>query len=172
MTHTIQHDPRTKNQIKEGISDYLYTPAKKQFNAKVAALIVKNSLLLGNAEQSFIYKGEKYQYGNAPLPRKMNRLVRELQPTMDSYLQEIADLNNHELPHVIGFISQVLNASNDLQDYLRVFPEAIHPPIQEIIANYPCRTTKLSLSDIEALKKKNSVAIDLIKQRLVINLIT
>lgn len=171
MTHTIQHDPKTKQNIKAAIFDYLYDPAKKQFNAKVGALIVKNSTALGNSEGSFTYKGEIYQLAGASLSRKMNRLVRELQPIMDGYLEELAHLNNYELPHVLGFIGQVLNASNALQDYLLVLPEAVHPPIHEMIAKCPSRTNKLTLSDIESFKKKNSLPISLMKQRLVTNLI-
>ena len=90
---------------------------------------------------------------------------------MQEYLRELEELNSAELPYVIGFINQVLNSSNSLPDYLKVFPEAIHRPLQHLIDTCPCKSCTLEQSAIDELKTKNQSTIDLIKQRLVTNLL-
>lgn len=171
MADQLQHDPRTKQQVKDALYEYLYTPLLKQFKLRLDTLIVKNSVLLGNSERSFSYKGVVYQMESAPLPKLLNRLVRQLHPTMDDYISERDQLNNYELPYVLGFISQVLNASNDLQDLLLVLPSSVHRPIEDLIASCPCRTRKLTQEGVHNLRIRNQVSINLMKQRQVMNLL-
>jgi hypothetical protein len=90
---------------------------------------------------------------------------------MVEYLRELEELNTIELPYVIGFINQVLNSSNCLPDYLKVFPEAIHRPIQHLMDTCPCKACTLEQSSVDSLKDNNKDTIDLIKQRLVTNLL-
>lgn len=171
MNEPLQHDPRTKQIIKETLYDYLYSPVQKQYQAQLDQIILQNTLLIKSGHQSFHYKGVYYSKENTPPPRKMNRLYPSLVSVMDDYLQEIVQLNTREVPFVLGFITSVLNASNDFQDYLKVFPSVLHPPLEKLIASYPCRTQALTEKEIEKLQTKNSKPIDLIKQRLVTNLI-
>lgn len=168
---TLQHDPTTKKQIKDMLYDFLYAPIQKQFKVRLDTIIIKNTVLLGASHSSFMYKGVLYSIDNSRPPRKMNRLLPQLQPVMDEYLKELTVLNETELPFVIGFINHVLNSSNDLHDYLRVFPSAVHRPIEAIINSCPCRTKKLTDFDVECIQKKNQASIDLMKSRMVMNLI-
>ena len=113
-----------------------------------------------------------YQTGKQALPRKMNRVSKLLQPVMDDYVNDLKQLNSYEIPYVLGFISQVLNSSNDLQDYLLVLPSSLHPPIEALIKTCPCRTKKLTQDQIHDLQIRNQVPISLMKQRQMMNLIT
>lgn len=171
MDDPLQHDPRTKQQIKDAIHGFLYAPLIQQFQHRLDDIIVKNCVLLGNSEKSFIYKGERYSSLNTALPLKMNRLHKQLHVPMDEYLRDLRQLNNYELPYVLGFIGQVLNASNHVHDYLRVLPSAVHRPVEQLIESCPCRSVKLTQEGIEALQSKNKIPIDLMKQRMVINLL-
>lgn len=171
MDEQLQHDPRTKLQIKDAIYAFLYKPLQDQFDKRLEDIINKNCTLSGLAEKSFTYKGENYCSQSEIPPRKMNRLVKQLVPVMDIYLKDKWQLNNYELPFVIGFINQVLNASNSFQDYLNVFPPALHHPIEKLALTCPCRSHKLSLFDITALQNKNQTPINLLKQRMVVNLL-
>ena len=171
MDDTLQHDPRTKQYIKDVLYSFLYDPIEKQLKRQLDALIIKNSVLIGASHTSFMYKGTLYSIDDSRPPRKMNMLVNQLHPFMDEYLKEVKKLNNVELPYVLGFITQVLNSSNDLHDYLRVLPDSIHRPIEKIIASCPCRSKHLTEDVIESLQTKNKVSIDLIKQRMVTNLL-
>lgn len=172
MEDQLQHDPRTKKQIKDTLYAYLYAPIQKQFKFRLDSLIMKNSVILGSSHNSFMYRGVLYSCDTGRVLRKLNRLVPQLHAAMDEYLKELKQLNDKELPFVIGFINQVLNSSNDPHDYLRVFPSSIHRPIEDIIASCPCRTKNLTDFDVECLQKKNQSSIDMIKQRMVINLIS
>lgn len=171
MDSHLQHDPRTKQQIKDALYSYLYGPVLKDFQRKLEQLITKNSVLHGNAEMSFMYKSEIYCTVNAVIPRKINRLHKSLHSFMDEYLEEIRQLNNYELPYVLGFIGQILNSSNDLSDYLLVLPSSVHQPVEKLIASCPCRTKKLTQEDILNLQSKNQVPIALMKKRMVTNLL-
>ena len=171
MDEPLQHDPRTKQQIKDAIYGFLYEPILRQFQTRLDGIIVKNCVLLGNSEKSFIYKGVTYSTSNTQLPLKMNRLQKQLFMDMEDYLKEIRHLNNYELPYVLGFISQVLNSSNHLNDYLRILPPAVHRPVEKLIQSCPCRTNRLTQEGIETLQNNNKVPINLIKQRMVNNLL-
>jgi len=87
------------------------------------------------------------------------------------YLKEVNELNMHEIPYVMGFINQVLNSSDDLNDYLRVLPETMHRPLKELMDICPCRTTKLSPETVEEMRTRNNHSIELMKRRLVTNLL-
>lgn len=168
---TLQHDPRTKQQIKDMLYAFLYEPVQRQFKSRLNALITRNTAIAGASHQSFTYKGNLYSNDAASPPRRLTRLVPQLVPEMDAYLAELKQLNDKEVPYVVGFINQVLNASNDLHDYLRVLPQSLHPPIQKLIESCPCRTKKLSDEQVQELQSKNQRYIDLAKQRMVTNLL-
>lgn len=171
MTEQLQHDPRTKQQIKDVLYEHLYAPIQKQFKKRLDALIVKNAVLGGYTHKSFMYKNVLYNCDTDALPRKMNRLVLPLQNPMNEYLKEVKQLNEKELPYVLGYINQVLNSSNDLHDYLRLLPQSVHHPMQELISTCPCRAKKLSDETVALLQDKNKTTIQLMKARMVTNLL-
>ena len=171
MTEQLQHDPRTKQQIKDALYAFLYSPIEKQFEKRLAELIVKNTLLCGYSHKSFMYKNTLYNIDTNALPRKMNRLHINLQGPMNDYLKDLKALNETEVPYVIGYINQVLNSSNDLCDYLRLLPEAIHGPIQHFIATRPSESKKLPEEAVSVLQGKNATSINMMKKRMVTNLL-
>jgi hypothetical protein len=171
MSEHLQHDPRTKQQIKDILFEHLYGPIQKQFKDRIDALIVKNTLLGGYSHKSFMHKNVLYNCDVASLPRKMNRLVPQLTADMNDYLKDLKELNEKELPFVVGYINQVLNSSNDLHDYLRLLPPAVHHPIMDLINTCPCRTKKLAQETVDLLQQKNLSSINLMKRRMVTNLL-
>lgn len=171
MTEKLQHDPKTKQQIKDLLYEFLYTPVQKQFKTRLDALIIKNAVLGGYAHASFMYRNVLYNCDTNPLPRKMNRLVVQLQGDMAEYLKDLKQLNERELPYVLGYINQVLNSSNDLRDYLRLLPQSVHQPILTLIDTCPCQTNKLSDETVAMLQVKNQNTISMMKSRMVLNLL-
>ena len=167
----LQHDPRTKSQIKELLYAFLYEPVQRQFKHRLDALIIRNTAIAVASHQSFTYRGNLYTIDTSPVPRKLTRLVPQLHADMDAYLADLKQLNDKEVPYVMGFINQVLNASNDLHDYLRLLPASVHQPIQQLIDSYPCRTKKLTDAEVQEMQAKNQRYIDLVKQRMVTNLL-
>lgn len=171
MSEALQHDPRTKQQIKDALYEFLYAPIQKQLKHCLDTLIIKNTVLCKYTHRSFVYKGMFYSCDSAPTPRIMNRLHIQLQPAMNNYLKELQELNEKELPYVVGFINQVLNSSNDLHDYLRLLPDSVHHPITSLVSTCPCRAVKLPESLVVDLKSKNQTPINMMKQRMVANLL-
>ena len=165
-----QHDPRTKRMIKDVLYELLYTPIQKQFKQRLDQLIVKNAVLGGYSHKSFMYKNVLYNCDTNAMPRKMNRLVIQLQPAMNEYLKELKQLNEDEL-HVLGYITQVLNSSNELHDYLRLLPPSVHPAIQGLINTCSCRGKRLPDETVALLQEKNLGAVQLMKNRMVTNLL-
>jgi len=167
----LEHDLRTKQQIKDALYSFLYAPVTKQFRARLDTLITRNTMLAGGTHRHFVYKGIVYNGEATQPPLRKTRLVAALRTEMDQYLSDIEELNNDELSYVLGFINQILNSSNSLTDYLRLLPESLHAPIKKMQATCPYRSTSLTEDKVEILKTKNLASIDLIKQRLVINLL-
>ena len=171
MEEQLQHAPRTKQQIKDLLYAFLYAPVQQQFKHRLDALITRNTVIQGATHKSFIYKGIVYACDSSPVPRRMNRLAIQLVPDMDEYLADLKQLNDHELPYVLGFINQVLNASNDLHDCLRLLPQSVHQPIEKLIATCPRRAKHLTEEAVQDIQSKNHQSIALIKQRMVANLL-
>lgn len=171
MDTVLQHDPRTKQNIKEALYHHLYAPVLKAFKARIDTLIVRNCGLMKVSHKSFLYKGELYHCDTPPFPRKANRLSPSLVPDMEDYLKDRQQIDECEMPYVMGFITQVLNASNDFEDYLEVFPPALHTPIRQFIASCPCHNRHLTPAEVETLRLKNLDSITLIKNRMVTNLL-
>lgn len=169
--YTRQHDPRTKQQIKDLLFLYLYTPVKQQFKNRIDDLIMRNALICGYSHKSFSYKGEFYSCDILPLLSRKNKLVPQLRPEMDKYLKDLEELNNNEIPYVLGFINQVLNSSDSFADYLQIFPSIIHYPLQKMIATNPCTVHQLDQNKIDQLKEKNEKPIRLINRRMSLNLL-
>jgi len=167
----LQHDPRTKQLIKDVLYDFLYDPVINHFQKRLDVLIVKNTLLGGYSHKSFNYKGVLYSTDNGAPPRKANRLVPQLKASMDEYLAELKQVNEQEVPFVVGFINQVLNSSNNLTDYLRILPDSVHYPLEKLIEKCPCRENKLNDFTVDQLREKNKVSIDMMKARMVTNLL-
>lgn len=172
MKLQLRHDPRTKQNIKDMLYSYMYDPVQHKFKERLSRIILKNSTALGSSHACFIYKNELYQLDeNERPPRKVNRLLPELHSEMNEYLKDINRLNMHEIPYVMGFINQVLNSSEDLQDYMRVLPKVLHRPLQDAIESCPCCTSKLTPETVEEMCRRNYRSIELMKARLVRNLI-
>lgn len=167
----LEHDPKIKQQIKTALYEFVYGPVNRSFKKRIEAMVLRNTALGGFGHKHFVYKGVLYNADSTPPSMRRNRLVVQLRPEMDELLIEMVDLNQRELPYVLGFMNQVLNSSNSLKDYLQVLPESIHPPIHQLMATCPCRVGVLSPEKVERLKTTNATSVDLVKQRLITNLL-
>lgn len=168
---TVTHDPKTKQQIKEALYAYIYGPVERNFKARLETLIAQNTILGGFTHRHFVYKGHLYSAETTPPPMKRNRLMAQLREPMDEYLQDLNELNDQELPYVLSFINQVLNSSNSMADYFKVFPESIHAPLEELQAACPCRIGVLSEEKAKQLREKNGKLVSILKNRLATNLL-
>ncbi len=170
MDEPLQYDPRAKQQIINAIHSYLYDPVMAGFEKRLDTLIVKNSNLLGVNHGAMLYKGIYYKLSNGSI-NGASRLAPALHKEMDAYLKDLNQINEEELPYVMGFIRQVLNSSNSLQDYMRVLPQSVHHPVEKLTLTCPCRSKTLTDTVVSTLLSSNEVPINLMKRRMVLNLI-
>jgi hypothetical protein len=171
MDVQLQHDPKTKQLIKDMLYALLYDPVQRAFRTRLDTLIIKNALLGGYSHKSFRYKGVLYTCDATPPPRRSNLLKPQLVPDMEAYLTDARHLNETEVPYVLGFLNQVLNSSNDFCDYLRVLPEALHAPLVKLAEGCPCHNQKLTEAAVVRMQEANATSIALLKARLVTNLL-
>ena len=173
MPDELVYDPRAKEMIKTRLYSFLYGPVREKLQQRLKQIITKNSMIHHNDQPFVQYKGQVFAYDHsAMMPRKINRLDKQLRPLMDDYLKDKDQLDREELPYVLNYINQVLNASNSLQDYLRLLPDSVHKPLQELLEQCGCRYAKLAPEQVQELQQKNQAAIQLMKQRMILNLIT
>lgn len=171
MNTQLQHDPKTKQQLKDALYAVLYDPVQRQFQRRKEAIIGQNTLLGQYAHNSFAYKGTLYSADQNKPPRKANRLLPQMVPAMEAYLGELKALNEQEVPYVLGYINQVLNASNDFDDYLRLLPESLHNVIRQFQASCPCHNHNLPEETVQEFRQRNAASLNLMRQRMAINLI-
>ena len=167
----LVYDPLTKQQIKNGLMALLYEPIQNQLNRQVEELIVRNTLLGGYRHKSFVYRGKLYNADVEPPPIRQNKLLPQLRPELDKIIRATSKVSDEEMPYVLGFINQVLNSSSSLADYLQLFPEAVHGPIEKLIGSCSRHQGQLPSETIQSLKNKNARGIELMKQRLTLNLL-
>lgn len=168
----LQQDPRTKEQIKDALYDFIYSPVEKNFTKRLNNLILRNAVSLCYSHKSFHFKGTLYSMDKGRPPLLRNKLSPQFVPQMEEYLEELDYFKNTELLYVTGFITQVLNASNGFADYLCIFPESVHAPIKNLILSCDCRSRQLSDEQIKRLQDSNKESINILKQRMLMNLIT
>lgn len=168
---SLQYDPLTKQQIKDSLYEFLYAPVTKQFQNRLDTLIIRNTLLAAHSHKSFVHKGVVYSCDAEPPPRRWNKLLPELRPQMEDYLRDVRQVMDQEIPYVLGYINKVLNSSNSVTDYMQLFPDCVHAPLQKLAATCPCQNTALTTEKIQQLSQANETSINLIKQRMVMNLL-
>ena len=166
----LQNDPRTKQMIKDMLYSHIYDPVEYRLHEKLKLIMGKNRLLNHHDMDYFSYKAKVYSL-DGTLIRSAPKLDPSLHGEMQEYLKELNELNRVEIPYVLNFINQALNASNDLRDYLKILPECLHKPIQELIDAHECRTERLTAEEVEAFKKRNTDSILMVKKRLMLNLL-
>lgn len=166
------YNPQMKGAIRSAIHEFLYGPVREYYQRELHELIDNNEQISQGVNEIFVYRGIRYakkQFRFAP--KHIPRLDPVLHERMDMYLAETKELNDVEVPLVMGYIQNVLNSSDQLQDYLVLFPSALHPPIQKVIDHCNCRGTTVSLATAQTMIHTHAKSFDYIKQRMVFNLL-
>ena len=166
----VQSDPRTKQMIKDMLYSHIYDPVEYRLHEKLKLIMGKNRLLNHHDMDYFSYKAKVYSL-DGTLIRSAPKLDPSLYGEMQEYLKELNELNRVEIPYVLNFINQALNASNDLRDYLKILPECLHKPIQELIDAHECSTERLTAEEVEAFKERNAHSILMVRKRLLLNVV-
>jgi len=174
-----EHPMHMKNNIKLDMTEIIYSHIQKQFKDRLQSIYKANVVITKRNYPAFTYKGTYYTiYGTGLSPAKTRgfKLDESLHPIMDEWLIDTDKVTEEEMPYVQGYISQVLNSSKYLPDYLLFLPEVLHEPVirrMEIYAKKDIgKETKLQPWVIAKILEDNKDTIALMKQRMVLNLIT
>lgn len=165
----LEHHSKTKQQIKDALTSHLYSALELEFKDRLDRIIHKNSIELKSPNLSFTYKGKTYTYKGHKSSLRAANLSPKLHLEMEEYLEEMKILMDEEVNVVNVFIDTILNLTNSLQDYLSIFPNDLHPPIQALIESCPCRMKNLTEDQVKEIDNQGSQFIELINQRLTIN---
>lgn len=159
-----------KSRIKYAIDDHLYTHLRKHQAMELRKIVVANARALSSSQTGFMYRGEWYSLDPRETPpRRKDRLLPELHPQMDEYLQELREYSDNVKPYVFGFINQVLNASNSVVDYRALLPDVLHPTLDSLhLYESAARLTPETITEIQS---RNQEPIQMIKTRLALNLL-
>lgn len=173
MTEEVQSPATVKQGIRDALMGALYAPVHKKNKERIDRMIMANSVYHKSDVTMFMHKNVLYKVNPQDrLPRVIPRLAPQFIPEMNQYLKEIQELNEEEIPVVVGYITQVLNSSNRPRDFLRLFPESVHKSILALCEK-PNQAIQKPLSDeaVAALLSKNQLAVAMMKQRMVTNLL-
>lgn len=175
MTTLTLRDPLMKTTIKDRLYALLYVPTDTKMFERLQTIIMKNAVMVKAVHASFMYKAVNYSCDVVSvLPRPRNQLDPRLEPQMQEYLADVADLAK-EKPLILAYLTHVLNTSDHPEDWLKLLVPVLHSPIQNFITEHglnPCRFKHMSDEDAAEFLEKNSAAVKLVKQRLVTNLLT
>lgn len=167
--HSLNHDPRTKQNIRDMLHEYLYSPLEEYFRKKRVKIIKANTIRGGFDHPHFQYKGEFYTMTEVRPSLKKNPLLPEFHAQMDDYLAEFRHIHLEEFPLTLGYITTVLNSSNHYHDYYRLLPEVLHPPLQGLATSCPYQTGVLEHDKVVEIVQKNEKIYNMIKARRVMN---
>jgi hypothetical protein len=170
--HRPKLEPRVKQTIKNALEAAMYAPTHRRFEAKLKELLRTNTTAARYVHESFTYKGEYYSFEFTHPRFKTNRLLPELQPSMDEYLAEKKHLEYTEVPFVVGFFNKMLNASNSVHDYLQILPESLHSAIYNLFL--PAEFVlprEMTDEQVEAFKEAHKDWLLMLKKRMVLELV-
>lgn len=162
---------KLKMHLKQSIESHLYGAFDGQIKERLVAIIERQNVLSLHAAESFTYKGIRYiKDGYRVHPTQIRRLVPELQGEMDTWLADVAAVDDYERPLVMGYIQTVLNTAKNHEDYLKLLPTALTKDLYAALDEVS-EIGRVSLNEAEGLVTQHADAYRLLKIRLMINLL-
>lgn len=164
-------DPKVKQTICQLLVDFVYTPAKAKLDNQLVAIMNSHSNEFPGMSPAFMYKGTVYSSaGFRPVRgQKLGMLSRRLYDHMEKWVAEQKVLFEEEVEAHNYFACLVIEAK-DTAELQALTPDFLHPALQ-ISSDYS-RPCLLTAEDIERFNKANAKHIQMLKERLVLNLIS
>jgi hypothetical protein len=160
-----------KYAIQTSLMERLYAPVRERHHKQVESLIIRNCQITKTGVWAFRYKGALYRSDQAPRgPVQAIRLHEELTLELDQMIEEQREIRVIEEPMVKGYITFVLNYSDNIEDYLLLFPQSLHHSIVSLALPYRGER-RVSEDTAPYVMGPHLHCIQLIKERMVSNLI-
>lgn len=163
---------KLKALIKTEIERFLYGKADARHTRLLTELINENDLAINTIYHlCFRYKSKVYDLVPGALRRVIPKLQPEFHERMDKLIADIDLIERSERPLAMGFVQKVLNTSDRPEDYLVLFPTSLHPAIATLLEQLPSAGSPLSMDQSAELAKANAKGLDMLKMRLVMNML-
>lgn len=165
--------PRAKTNLQTAMMSFIFDPFMKYWNRKVDKIIEKHVMLCSSTQYGFSYKGEDFTGSNKRLLHPpIQRLDRSLYSDMDALLREREVIILYEQPLVNSVLCALMNLSNNPWDYFQMLPKELHPAWTHFKANMPTGyESEITDNIISAFQTKHEAAFDVVRIRMVTNLI-
>lgn len=149
------------------LEHYVYKPATYKLTKQLEEIIQVNALKSDSQAMSFFYKGKLYWTQTNRATGKAGLLDKTLYDTMDKYLQDMEELSK-ERAEVKGFFTELLLKSQTENDVAALLPECMQGALVHPIP----KSSAFSDEYVQAFLASHERSIQLIKERLVLNLVT
>lgn len=163
------YDPKKKFVLRGLLEEFIYKPAESKLKKKLNAIMDSHSIDDPHRSMAFMYKGEVYAPEDYRSPYKITLLTRRLYSLMDEWKVENQKLQE-EKEGIVNYLTCILNESESIADLFALLPECLHPALAA--EGLHQRPNVFSTQQIEAINQQHAAAIQKLKERLVINLIT
>lgn len=167
----MSHNPRLKSQMKKLILAILYEPYELGRRKVLNEIIQRNCVLQKISLDMFTYKGSYFSYSPIPTRLPKPKLHPDLHVKMDAWLAEEQSMSLIERPYIDGYVTSVLNSSNEVGDWLRLLPDSIQGSIRTLLLGNVTYPTDLPDEEIIRILEVNSLSIQLMKERMARNLL-
>lgn len=164
----MSKDPAHKLQLRDKLDQFVYGPAKKKLDAKLASIMESHSIDAPNRSLAFMFKGTIYAPENYRSPSKITLLTRRLYPYMDEWVAERNRLDDERI-EASGYFTCMLNESSHLGDLMALLPDCLHPALSSGEQYQP--PSSIDPARVQQLMNQHSHSIQKVKERLVLNLI-
>ncbi len=162
-------DPHMRQNLKAKLVYLLYAKPNKNLNERLLPIARKHAVLT-NGLEAFRYKGKLY-WGNTHIRGVRPTLLHnELKPIMDEWLSEHRILEE-EQGKCKSYLSAILISADTQKDIRTLLPESLHPHVD--FNSWPVAVYgQPDEANWDSFLEQTKEAMSLIKQRMVINLIT
>lgn len=164
----MSKDPTKKYNVRLMLEEFIYKPAEAQLEKKLNALMNSHSIDDPHRSMAFMFKGQVYAPKDYRSPGKITLLSRRLYPNMEEWLKESNKLQE-EKTKASNYLTCILNEAKNLADLQALLPECLHSGLSRIGSTSD--PSLLTPEHIEAVNHQHTDSIQMIKERLVLNLL-
>lgn len=167
-TNNLERLPanKIKVMIQQELLDLLFSKELSHTKEFIEHILQRNIKLLGFTHYSFVYRKEPYGEVNT----KPERLHPSLHTEMDQLLLSVEEAFRIERPYATHAITSFFNKTASYSDAIIYFPEPFHSILFKYVPAMPVER-KLTDEELCALAIKNAKYLDVIRVRLMTNLI-
>lgn len=156
--------------ILKRLEAFIYQSVIKRMDGVLKSIIERNDRFTSSYSGAFWYRGELWS-DVSYFPEKTGKLHHELHEAMDKYVDDRNHIRDVEQPLIMGFLRLILNHSKDTVEMLKLIPESLQKPLDELLRGLPGGRPRLSTDEVAVIIKAPENATQALKLRMMRNLL-